>query len=203
MLTMRVTPKMSDRPAERKNSDEALARPFKAWSARTSSGSLLPRAQLPHLGIGRLHGGAVDVLDFGHRALALLDSDLADPGAHGALVIDAAISDRPGRRVDLEVGERGDELLGVGAARLGDARSERLHGDIADEGPEARIVVEALLVGGDERLVLGRVDLVPRITGDDPAHGRFILQRIEILGLAREQAADRFSLEQTACRALA
>src|SRR2546423_7189146 len=108
MLTMRVTPKMSDRPAERKKSDEALARPFRAWSARTSSGSLLPRAQLPHFGVGRLHRGAVDVLDVDHRALALFDRDLADPGAHGALVIDCAISHRPGRRVDLQVAERRD-----------------------------------------------------------------------------------------------
>src|SRR2546423_4461193 len=110
MLTMRVTPKMSDRPAERKKSDEALARPFKAWSARTSSGSLLPRAQLPHLGIGRLHRGAVDVLDVDHRAAALLERDLANPRAHGALVVDRAVRDRTGRRVDLEVGERGDDL---------------------------------------------------------------------------------------------
>src|SRR5207244_950556 len=189
MLTMRVTPKISDSPADRKNSDEAFARPFKAWSARTSSGSLLPRAQLPHFGIARLHRGAVDVLDVDHRALALFDRDLAHPGAHGALVIDRAISHRPGRRVDPQVGERRDQLLGIGAARLGNARGDRLHRDIADERTEARIVtVEALLVGRDERLVCRRVDLVPRIAGDDPALRRFVLQRIEILGLAGEQA---------------
>src|SRR5919109_3271742 len=95
MLTMRVTPKMSDRPAERKKIDEAFARPFKAWSARTSTGSLIPRAQLPHFGIGRQHRGAVDVLDLDHRAFALLDGGLADPRAHGALVIARAKSNRP------------------------------------------------------------------------------------------------------------
>src|SRR5437763_8083913 len=184
ILTMRVTPKMSDRPAERKKSDEALARPFKAWSARTSSGSLLPRAQLPHFGIGRLHRGAIDVLDVGHRPLALVEGDLADPSAHGALVVDAPVSDRAGRRIDLEVGKRGDQLLGVGAARLGDAGGERLHGDVADERAEPRIVVVALLIGGDERLVLGRADLVPGVAGDDPADRRLVLQRIEVLGLA-------------------
>src|SRR5437868_1207202 len=160
MLTMRVTPKMSDRPADRKKSDEAFARPFRAWSARTSSGSLLPRAQLPHLGIGGLHGGTIDVFDLGHRALTLLDGDLADPRAHRALVVDGAVGHRARGRVDLEVGEGADQLLGVCAARLGDARGERLHGDVAHERAEPRIVVVALLVRADERLVLGSVDLV-------------------------------------------
>src|SRR5918911_1178237 len=91
MLTMGVTPKMSDRPADRKKSDEAFARPFKAWSARTSSGRLLPRAQLPYFGVGRQDRGAVDVLDVHHRALAFLDRRPADPGAHRALVIARAI----------------------------------------------------------------------------------------------------------------
>src|SRR3954464_15155789 len=100
MLTTRVTPKMSESPADRKKSDEAFARPFKAWSARTSSGRLLPRAQLPYLGIGGLHRGAVDVLDVHHGAAALLYRELADPRAHGGLVIDAAIGHRAGRRID-------------------------------------------------------------------------------------------------------
>src|ERR687887_250112 len=109
MLTMRVTPKMSDRPAARKKSDAAFARPFRAWSARTSSGSLLPRgAQLPHFGITRLHRSAVDILEVDHRALALLDRRLADPRAHRALVVDGAEHDRTGGRIDLEPGECGD-----------------------------------------------------------------------------------------------
>src|SRR5918911_1214060 len=90
MLTMRVTPKMSDRPAARKKSDAAFARPFKAWSANTSSGSLFPRAQLPHDVVGRLDGSTVDVLEVDHRALAVLHGRLPDPRAHRALVIDAA-----------------------------------------------------------------------------------------------------------------
>jgi hypothetical protein len=31
---MRVTPKMSDSPAETRNSDAALARPFRSWMRR-------------------------------------------------------------------------------------------------------------------------------------------------------------------------
>src|SRR5207237_5033827 len=131
MLTMRVTPKMSDRPADRKNSDEAFARPFKAWSARTSSGSLLPRAHLPHFGIGRLHRGAVDVFDVDHRAAALFERDLADPRPHGALVVDRAVRARPGSRVGREGGEGRADLLRLGAARLGDARRERPQGDLS------------------------------------------------------------------------
>src|SRR3954453_199386 len=152
MLTTRLTPKISDRPADRKKSDEALARPFKAWSARTSRGRLLPRAQLPHFGIGGLHRGAIDVLDVGHRPLALLDGDPAHPGAHGALVIDRAVGDRPRRRIDLQIGEGADQLLGIRGARLGDPGGERFHRYVADERAEPRIVAVALLVRGDERL---------------------------------------------------
>src|SRR5919201_606039 len=203
MLTMGVTPKMSDRPADRKKSDEAFARPFRAWSARTSSGSLLPRAQLPYFGIRGQDRGAVDVLDVDHGALAFLDGRLAHPGAHRALVIARAKSDRPGGRIHLQVGERADELLRVRAARLRNPGGDRLQRDVPDERSEARIVLVALLVRGYERLVLGRVDLVPRIAGDDPAHGRVLLQRIQVLGLARKQAHHRLTLEQSACRALA
>src|SRR5919108_605799 len=130
MLTMRVTPKMSDRPAARKNSDAAFARPFRAWSARTSSGSLFPRAQLPYYIVRRLHRCAIHVLELDHRALAVLHRRLADPRAHGALVIDAAERDRARGRLHLEAGEGGGELFGVGAARLGDAGGERLDGDV-------------------------------------------------------------------------
>src|SRR5438094_67437 len=144
MFTMRVTPKMSDRPADKKKSDEAFARPFRAWTNRTSSGSLLlRRPQLPHFGVGRLHLRAVDVAELLHRAAALLHRGLADPGAHGALVVDGAVHHGPGRRVDAQPGESADQLLGVGAAGLGDARGERLEGDVADERAEPRIVVEA------------------------------------------------------------
>src|SRR3954464_2772783 len=120
MLTTRLTPKISDRPADRKKSDEALARPFKAWSARTSRGRLLPRAQLPHFGIGGLHRGAIDVLDVGHRRDALLDGDLAHPGAHGALVIDAAVGYRPGILIHLQIGEGADVPLRFRARPVGD-----------------------------------------------------------------------------------
>src|SRR5690349_1815167 len=203
MLTMRVTPKMSDRPAARKKREAAFARPFKAWSANTSRGSLFPRAQLPHDVVGRLHGGAVDVLEVDHRAFAVLYGGLADPRAHRALMVDRAVGDRPGGRIYLEAGERGDQLVGISAARLGDASRERLDGDVADERTQPRIVVVTLLIRAHERFVLRSIDLVPRVAGDDPALRRLVLQRIEILRLAREQAHHRLAFEKPARLTLA
>src|SRR3954467_13722398 len=109
MLTMRVTPKISDRPADRKKSDEAFARPFRAWRASTSSGSLLlRRPHLPDLRVGRLHRCAVDVTEILHRPLAVLDGGLAAPGPHRPLVIDPPIHDRARRRIDAQPGESGN-----------------------------------------------------------------------------------------------
>src|SRR3954464_6300415 len=119
LLKMRVTPKMSDRPADRKNSDEAFARPLRAWSRNTSSDSLLlRRPHLPHFGVGRLHRRAVDEVEVLHGALAVLDRRLADSSPHGAPVIDGAVGDRRDGRVELEARERSDHLLRIGAARL-------------------------------------------------------------------------------------
>src|SRR5690242_3281232 len=146
MLTMRLTPKISDSPAERKKSDDALARPFRAWSAKTSSGSLLLRGpHLPHFRVRRLHCSAIHVLEVHHRALALLHGGLADPRAHRALVIDGAERERACRRLDFQPGECGHKLVRVGALRLGNAGGERLHRDIADQRPQARIVAIAFL----------------------------------------------------------
>src|SRR5256885_4844160 len=161
MFTMRVTPKISDRPADRKKSDEAFARPFRAWSASTSSGSLLlRRPHLPDLRVGRLHYRAVDVTEVLHRPLAILDRGLADPGAHRPLVIDPPIHDWARRRIDAQAGESGNQLLGIGAAGLLDAFGKRLDGDVAHERAELGIVIEALLVGAYEGLVFRGRDLV-------------------------------------------
>src|SRR5262249_24005741 len=76
-------------------------------------------------------------------------------------------------------------------------------GVVADHRAQPRIVVPALLIGGDERFVRRRVDRVPRIAGDDPSDRRLVLERIEIFRLAREQADDDPVLERAAGRALA
>ena len=82
-----------------------------------------------------------------------LTRDLAHIGAHRRLMIDGAVFERPERALELEPAERRDQLLGVGRARLGDAGGERFHRVIADDRAEPRIVVPALLVGGEECLV--------------------------------------------------
>ena len=51
--------------------------------------------------------------------------------------------------------------------------------------------------------MLGRLDAVPRVAGDDPAVGRLVLQRVEVLGLAGQHAHHLAVLEQAARVALA
>ena len=51
--------------------------------------------------------------------------------------------------------------------------------------------------------MLGRVDLVPGIAGDDPARGRLVLQRIEIFRLAAQEIDHDAIFECAAGRALA
>src|ERR1051325_372202 len=135
MLTMRETPKISERPAATKNSPEAVESPLTAWNRnalsdmaarvkpsgcdvrrerveRSRSGSVRLRGpELLHLGVGRQHGRAVDILDVAHGALAVLQRDLADIGTHGGLVVAGAIGERPERAVDLEARASRHHLL--------------------------------------------------------------------------------------------
>src|SRR5262249_49159066 len=87
-------------------------------------------------------------------------------------------------------------------AGLGDAGSERVHGDVADHRTEARIIVPALLISRHEGRVRWCLNLLPRIAGDDPSDRGLVLERIEIFRLAREQADDSAVLEGAAGRAL-
>src|SRR5882672_3033941 len=160
-LTMRVTPKISDRPTATRNSDEAPARPFSSWTARPAITALvlphgpgisacLPRhpgadwkvasrgtrsvraSQLGYLGVRWKHGRAVDIAERLHHAAALVHRGCADESAHRRLVIRLAIGDRAERRVVLQPFERSDHLFGVGAAGLLDRRGDRKHGRITD-----------------------------------------------------------------------
>ena len=60
-----------------------------------------------------------------------------------------------------------------------------------------------VLIGFEKRFVLGRLDVVPGIAGDDPSGRRLALQRIEIFRLTGEEAHDRAALERAARIALA
>ena len=113
--------------------------------------------------------------------------------------------DRPERRGEGEAGEAVGEALGVGVApglveECGDSERQV----VADERAHARIVIPLRAVGVDEGDVLGRLDLVPGIAGHQPALGRVGLERVEIFGLAGQQADDEaLAVEEAAVGALA
>src|SRR6185503_15547191 len=98
---------------------------------------------------------------------------------------------------------RGDELLRVGRPRFADRGGRRLDGAVADDRTETRIFVELRLVRVEKALVLGRLNRIPRVAGDPPSDRGFVLQRIEVFGLAAQQVEDRPSLEQSPELALA
>src|SRR5215467_7961180 len=199
-LTMRVTPKMSDNPAATRNSEDALARPLTNWMRRAERvrAPLLGRPVRPHPVVGRQIVRAARVLPVDHDALAVLHGDPPDVRAHRRLVIERAEGDLAERRVDDEPLHRSDQLLGIGGARFANRRRSSHHRAVADDRALTRVVVELRPVGFEEALVLGRVDARPRVAGDVPAYGRFVFQRIEILGLTAQQVQDWTILEQPA-----
>ena len=113
-------------------------------------------------------------------------------------MVERAESHLAERGVEGETAHRRDQLLRVGRARLADRSGGGLHRAVADDGAEARIVVELRAVGVAKPLVLDGLDRVPRIARDPPADRRLVLQRIEVLGLAAEQVEHRAALEEAA-----
>src|SRR5271170_7992989 len=110
MLMMRVTPKINDRPAPTRNRPDAPASPLSAWNrtpsrvmAGLSSCREKPgwrsfrRAQLLCFRVGRQHRSAVDIFEVDHHRFAVLQRKLADEGAHGRLVVAAAVNERAER----------------------------------------------------------------------------------------------------------
>src|SRR4051794_8996312 len=104
-LTMRVTPKISVKPAATRNSAEAPARPFNSWTkneARDTAGQVqfpedagpdagpkiasVRRPQLLHLVVGWQVILAVGVAPIHHHALAILHRRAAHVGAHRRLM---------------------------------------------------------------------------------------------------------------------
>src|SRR5690606_32672620 len=121
---MRVTPKISERPAATRNSEDASASPFRSWTIKPDKSiflhalwskkrAALRRALAWSIGrthffdflVGRLDVGAVDIADVDHDALAVLLGQLAHVGAHGRLMIDGAIHDLAKGRFHLEAFE--------------------------------------------------------------------------------------------------
>ena len=140
---MRVTPKISVRPAAMRKSDEADAEAVQQLAANDASdtsigcatrcdvaalarggprAASIGRAQPPHDVVGRQGILAVRVVPVDHHALAVAHLGAADVGAHRRLMIDRAKGHRAERRVDAQALHRRDELLGVGRARLAQSR---------------------------------------------------------------------------------
>src|SRR5262249_816003 len=119
------------------------------------------------------------------------------------LMVAGAENKWPEGPVHLEAAKGVNELFGVGGAGLSDARRERFHRQVANDRTEPRIVVVALLITSKESLVLGRIDLAPRIAGDDPAGRRFVLERIEIFRLTAQQIDHNAILKGAATATLA
>src|SRR5687768_7867991 len=69
---------------------------------------------------------------------------------------------------------------------------------VTHDGTLAWVILPALLIGIAEGPVLGRVDLAPRVARDPPAVRSLVLERVEVLRLAREQVEDHGVLEESA-----
>src|SRR5882724_11338431 len=89
-----------------------LSRGRQSWVFNRMPRSIHRRrwTKLLHLGVGRQHAGAVDIFEVAHGALAVLQRDLADIGAHGGLLVAGTVFERPERAIDLEAAERRDQL---------------------------------------------------------------------------------------------
>src|SRR5690606_27864192 len=111
-LTMRLTPKMSERPTATRKSDEASAIPFRNCTKKPvmadrpvpplqatpapERGSVdRCRAPLANLFGRGQHGGAVDIAHVGHDALAVNDVERTHKGPHGGLMVFRTILDAP------------------------------------------------------------------------------------------------------------
>ena len=162
--------------------------PLPARAGRGRRAASILRAQLSDFGIARQIVRALAIDRIHHHALAVLQRGLADIGAERRLVVDLAEGDLAERRRHRQAFGRRDQLLRIGRVGLGEDRRGRLDGLVADDRAEARIVVVLGLIGLQELVMVRRLDVVPGITGDDPAFGRLFLQRIEIFRLAGEEA---------------
>src|SRR6185295_19949308 len=117
---MRLTPKMSERPAATRNSELAPASPFRNCSRTaellTPASSVFPQGA--DFLVGGLEFAAVGVAPIHHDALSVLPGELPHVRAHRRLMVDGAPDDRAERRGRLETLQRFHQLLGVGRLRL-------------------------------------------------------------------------------------
>ena len=118
-------------------------------------------------------------------------------------MVNAAVAHRAEGRGKLQTTEGGNQLFGVGATGFFHAFGQRLDGVVANHRADPRIILETRLISRKKRLMLGRLDGVPRIAGHHPAFGCFVLERVQILRLASQQAGHRSIAKQATGIALA
>ena len=73
----------------------------------------------------------------------------------------------------------GHQLFGVRRPGLFKRGGDCQHGVVPDDGADPRIIIVFILIRLEERIVLGILDVVPRVAGDDPVLRRFSLQRVD------------------------
>src|SRR5215218_5191436 len=106
----------------------------------TSSVSLT-RRHLLELGIRRQDVLAVDDAPVLHVALAVLDADAAEIGAHGRLMVDRPVLDHAEGRQHGDAACRRDQLVLVERARLLDDGDRRHDGGVAHHRAQPRVIL--------------------------------------------------------------
>ena len=118
-------------------------------------------------------------------------------------MVNAAVAHRAEGRGKLQTTEGGNQLLGVGATGFFHPLGQRLDGVVANHRADPRIILETCLISRKKRLMLGRLDGVPRIASHHPAFRCFVLERIQIFRFAGQQAGHRPVAKQATGIALA
>src|SRR5215510_1814733 len=130
--------------------------------ARAAEASgLLILARGLHLGFGEHVLGAVLIAPVLHGTDLALLAGLADPGAHGRLLIDRAHEDRAEDGIEAAAAQRAQHFFGLGRAGLVEHVLHHIADDVAEHRAEPGGVVPFGAIGVDEGLMRRLGDLFP------------------------------------------
>ena len=115
------------------------------------------------------------------------------------MVVLRTVNSRAKRRHDAQALEGGDHLFSLSGLGFFHALSQGLDSAVTHHRAQARIVFVLGVVGVVESLVLRCLNTVPGVAGDNPAVGCFFFERVQVLGLAGQQA-DHFTALEEASR---
>src|SRR6185295_1574176 len=175
-LTTFISPKISESPADIRNSRTPYASPLTSWVAMNSMPPLRPaRAS----GLGRRLDDVADRVDHLVGDAAVDFRDLAGVDVLDRALRDRVEAERPARRVELEVAHHGAQLVLVlrVAVDLLQREVEDARCDVAVLAVDARELVELRPVVGDEFLVLGIVEGVQVVQRRQRAERALALRR--------------------------